>query len=76
VDEALRREVLRVVQPGAVEAARLAGLQAEQTGDEVLASLERELEAARYTARRAEKQFDAADPENRLVAAELERRWE
>jgi DNA invertase Pin-like site-specific DNA recombinase len=76
VDEAVRREVLRVVQPGAVEAARLAGLQAGQTRDEVLAALERDLEAARYAAGRAAKQFDAADPENRLVAAELERRWE
>jgi hypothetical protein len=33
------------------------------------------LEAAHYSARRAQKQFDAADPENRLVADELERRW-
>src|SRR5262245_31943265 len=76
VDEAIRRELLRVVQPGAVEAARLAGLQAEKARDEVLVALERELEAARYAAGRAARQFDAADPENRLVAAELERRWE
>ncbi|HEY7158639.1 MAG TPA: recombinase family protein [Gemmataceae bacterium] len=76
VDEAIRRELLRVVQPAAVEAARLAGLQAEQTRDEVLSALERELEAARYAAGRSAKQFDAADPENRLVAGELERRWE
>jgi hypothetical protein len=37
--------------------------------------LERDLEAARYTASRAQRQYDAADPENRLVADELERRW-
>jgi hypothetical protein len=41
----------------------------------VVAAFERDLEAARYSARRAQKQFDAADPENRLVADELERRW-
>ncbi len=76
VDEALRAEVLRVVEPAAVEAARLAGEQAEQARDEVVAALERDLEAARYAARRAGKQFDAADPDNRLVAGELERRWE
>jgi hypothetical protein len=35
----------------------------------------RDLEAARYGAQRAQKQYDAADPENRLVADELERRW-
>jgi hypothetical protein len=43
--------------------------------DEVLAALQRDLEAAQYNARRAQKQFDAADPENRLVTDELERRW-
>jgi DNA invertase Pin-like site-specific DNA recombinase len=76
VDEVVRREVLKVVQPAALEAARLAGVQAAEARDEVVAALQRELEAARYAARRAGKQFDAADPENRLVAAELERRWE
>ena len=30
--------------------------------DEVLAALQRDLEAAQYSARRAQKQFDAADP--------------
>jgi hypothetical protein len=43
--------------------------------DEVLAVLSRDLEAARYAAQRAQRQFDAADPENRLVTGELERRW-
>jgi len=33
------------------------------------------LEAARYAANRAWKQYDATDPENRLVADELEHRW-
>jgi DNA invertase Pin-like site-specific DNA recombinase len=36
----------------------------------------RQLERLRYEARLAEKQYRAVDPENRLVAAELERRWE
>jgi DNA invertase Pin-like site-specific DNA recombinase len=31
---------------------------------------------AEYEARLAERQYHAVDPENRLVAAELERRWE
>ena len=38
-------------------------------------ALERDLQAARYAAQRAQRQYDAADPENRLVADELERRW-
>src|SRR5437899_6766023 len=75
VDEALGREILRVVQPGAVEAAVLASQEAVHQRDEVREALERDLEAARYQAQRARKQFDAVDPENRLVADELERRW-
>jgi hypothetical protein len=38
-------------------------------------ALLRDLEAARYAADRAFRQYDAADPANRLVAAELEARW-
>lgn len=34
------------------------------------------VKAARYEARLAEKRYRAADPENRLVAGELERSWE
>ena len=75
VDEALAQEVLRVVQPAAVEAAILASEEAARKQDEVLEALGRDLEAARYAAQRAQKQYDAADPENRLVADELERRW-
>ena len=32
------------------------------------------MEAARYAAERAQRQYDASDPENSLVTAELERR--
>lgn len=37
--------------------------------------LELALEQARYEAARARRQYDAVDPDNRLVASELERRW-
>src|SRR5215475_8681286 len=36
---------------------------------------ELQLEQARYEARLAQRQYDAVDPANRLVAGELERRW-
>ena len=75
VDETIAKEVLRVVEPAAAEAARLASEEEAQKQDEVLESWKRALEAARYAAHRAQKQYDAADPENRLVADELERRW-
>jgi DNA invertase Pin-like site-specific DNA recombinase len=75
VDEAIGREVLRVVEPAATQAAVLAQRQATAAGEEVLQALQRDLEAAQYAANRAFKQYDAADPENRLVTDELERRW-
>src|SRR5437763_1542434 len=37
---------------------------------------QQELERARYEAARRRRQYDAVEPENRLVARELERRWE
>ena len=75
VDAAMAKEVLRVVQPAAVEAAVVASEGAARQQDDVLHAWRRDLEAARYVAQRAQKQYDAADPENRLVADELERRW-
>jgi DNA invertase Pin-like site-specific DNA recombinase len=75
IDMTVAAEVLRVVQPAAIEAAILAYRDEATKQDEVRGALERDLEAARYAAQRAQRQFDAADPENRLVADELERRW-
>jgi hypothetical protein len=75
VDTAMAKEVLRVVQPAAVAAAVVASEDAARQQDEVLAAWTRDLEAARYAEQRAQKQYDATDPENRLVADELERRW-
>ena len=75
VDEMVSREVLRVVQPSATEAAILAASEATTKRDEVIDSLLMDLKAARYAARHAGRQYDAVDPDNRLVADELERRW-
>ena len=74
VDEMLSQQLLRVVQPGALEAALLSAQDVSRQHDEVLAALTRDLEAARYAANRAGKQYDASDPDNRLVTSELERR--
>jgi Recombinase len=75
VDEAISREVLRVVQPAAIEASVLASQELDRQQDDILDALHRDLQAARYAAERAQRQYDASDPENRLVTAELERRW-
>jgi DNA invertase Pin-like site-specific DNA recombinase len=75
VDDRVSAEILGVVRPAAVQAARLAAEQAARSDDEVLQALRTELQAARHAADRACRQYEAVDPGNRLVADELERRW-
>jgi DNA invertase Pin-like site-specific DNA recombinase/predicted DNA-binding transcriptional regulator AlpA len=43
---------------------------------EIDAAHARELQRLRYEAHLARRQYDRVDPDNRLVASELERRWE
>jgi len=75
VDDAIEEALLGVVGPGAVTASMAAAEQAADRRDQAREALGRDLEAARYTADRAFRQYDAADPANRLVAGELEARW-
>lgn len=75
VDDAIEQALLPVVEPGAIAAAVEAESQAANRRDQVRDALMRDLEAAHYDADRAFRQYDAADPLNRLVAAELETRW-
>ena len=75
VDDAIEDALLTVVGPGAIAAAVAAEKEASQRRDQVREALQRDLEAARYAADRAFRQYDAADPANRLVAGELEVRW-
>ena len=75
VDKMIEREVLRVVRPVAVEVSMQVHHEMMAHRNAAIAALEDDLKAARYAAQRAQKQYDGADPENRLVADELERRW-
>ena len=75
VDDAIEDALLGVVGPGAIAAAVAAEQEAGHRRDQVRTALNRDLEAARYAADRAFRQYDATDPANRLVAGELEARW-
>ena len=48
----------------------------QQDDERLRQAQQQQLERLRYQARLAERQFNQADPDNRLVTAELERRWE
>jgi len=75
LDQALADVFLEAIQPASLEAtlSALAGLERERQ------ALDRQwqlrLERVRYQARLAQRQYDAVDPDNRLVARELEKRW-
>src|SRR3974390_3415975 len=75
VDDAIEEALLGVVGPGAVVASMAAAEQATLRRDQAREALDRDFEAASYAADRAFRQYDAADPANRLVAGELETRW-
>ena len=75
IDGAVSGEVLRILKPLGTEAAiRAVATQTSRTSV-AQRQLELSLEQARFEAAHARRQYDAVDPANRLVAAELERRW-
>jgi DNA invertase Pin-like site-specific DNA recombinase len=74
-DNAVGTEVLRVLKPLGIDAA-VKALSAQTS--EISAAqrqLELALQEAHFAAAHARRQYDAVDPANRLVAGELERRW-
>jgi len=75
IDAAVSAEVLRVIAPLGLEAAVEAIADRERASTEVLRQKELAVEQAQYEVARAHRQYDAVDPENRLVAGDLERRW-
>ena len=74
VDQGVGAEVVARLQPHGIEAA-LGAIEARGVErSEKRRHLELALEQARFEALRAARQYDAVDPDNRIVAAELERR--
>jgi hypothetical protein len=75
IDAAISNEVLRVLKPLGIEAALKAIEAQSSTTTAAERQLELSLQQARHEAAHARRQYDAVDPKNRLVAGELERRW-
>jgi excisionase family DNA binding protein len=75
VDRVVAQEVLDRLQPLGIEAA-LAALEVHEGQQcDKRQQVENAIQQAQYEAARARRQYDAVDPDNRLVAGELERRW-
>ncbi len=75
VDKRFGAEILEVLSPLGVEASLEAITRISSDGDERRRAVARQLEQLTYEAARAFEQYDEVDPRNRLVASELERRW-
>jgi DNA invertase Pin-like site-specific DNA recombinase len=76
VDAAIAEEVLRAVEPMAIEAALAAERRHMENQGERRRIAELELQQACYEASLAERRYAACDPDNRLIAAQLEKSWE
>src|SRR5918995_770561 len=76
VDAAVAQELLRAVAPMAIEAAVEAERRYMEGRGEQQRIVELELQQARYEASLAERRYAACDPDNRLIAAQLEKSWE
>ena len=76
LDELVGRQVLAVLQPAALEVHLAAAADLAQERRRLHEHWRQRLERAGYEAERAARQYQAVEPENRLVARELERRWD
>ena len=76
LDDLVAREVLRALEPAALELSLRAIEDAERDRKRLHGQWRQRLERVRQEAARAERQYQLAEPENRLVARTLEGRWE
>src|SRR5262249_7571115 len=75
LDNLVAGQVLAALAPAALELSLAAADDLQQERERLHQHWQQQLERARYEAERARRPYDAAEPENRLVARGLERRW-
>ena len=76
IDGKVARLFLEAVTPAGAEAARKASAELVERQRVALRRWELDLEHCRYQAQLAERRYRQVDPDNRLIAATLERDWE
>lgn len=76
VDRAVTEQLLVAVAPHSIDAAIVAAERIAGQSNDRLEAARTELEEATYDANLAQRRHAAVDPARRLVARELERRWE
>jgi DNA invertase Pin-like site-specific DNA recombinase len=76
IDEQVVRWFFEALSPASIDLSARTLTEADARRTTILAARRQQLQRLRYVANRAERQYQHVDPENRLIAAELERRWE
>ncbi len=76
IDDLVVRSFFEALSPAELDLYDEAAAAIRHEAEAVDRARREQIERLRYQARLAERQFARTDPENRLVAAELERRWE
>jgi hypothetical protein len=76
VDAFLSQQVLKALEPAALELSLEAAQHVERERADLDRLWQQRLERVRYEAERAARQYHLCEPENRLVARQLERAWE
>jgi hypothetical protein len=74
LDEFVAKQVLAALEPAALELSIAAADDVQLERQRLTEHWQQRLERARYQTGRAERQYNAVEPENRLIARELERR--
>ena len=65
-----------MLQPAQIDALERVNSRQAEHQQELVRHLEQEVIRLEYAAKRAERQYNWAEPENRLIAATLEKKWE
>jgi DNA invertase Pin-like site-specific DNA recombinase len=76
LDAFVSRQVLRALEPAALELSLQAGADLERERERLARHWQQRRERAAYEVGRAARQYQAVEPENRLVARTLEQLWE
>jgi DNA invertase Pin-like site-specific DNA recombinase len=76
LDKLIMQQVLEALKPSALEISLQVAENVEKERNNLLTHWNKQLERAQYESERAYRQFNAAEPENRLVVRTLEKRWE
>lgn len=76
LDDAVAELALLALEPGSLDLSMRVAEDLERERNKADDLWKKQLERTRYEAERAERQYQAVEPENRLVARTLERNWD